>query len=415
MNHSSLLMIIVLLLATGCQKKTNNQNIFSSQSDTLFLQTTKIKGDSLFNVGAGEATFRDTNDWKKLEWFEYYPDYPIDYPDSVKNMELGFIFEMFDSLKHFDPRTRQIRKQKNYSLADIQILMIKGKKNDKEVFIVDQNNNKDFDDDTVRIFQDWNWKSNTNLLQVQYNVDFGDKVIHETGWCKIGLFKGRLLSSTSQFLLSNFTIDNEVFVIGVTDDNGSTFDFYRPIMYPFVENNISRDTLIVSDVVKLKEYIKLGNNYYQFDQLYNGSGTIVLVKENNFRSLIGTQKGMIAPTPDFMTITGKTYNIKDFSDKPILISNISGCSPRSYNQYKEIINRYSTKIDIIGVEHNIKENIGGLIVDISDSVNSDFYKNYRNAYSSYDCYLINKEKRIIDKFDVFDWEITIGKHFNDKK
>ena len=407
-------MIITLFLTIGCQEKTENQNIFSSQTDTLFLQTTKLKGDSLFQVGAGSTTFRDTNEWKQLEWFKYYPDYPINYPDSVKNIELGFLFLMFDTLKYFDSATKQILYQKNMSLANRQILMIKGLKKDKEVFFIDQNNNKNFNDDSIRTFHKWDWNSNKNLIPIQYDVDYGNKIIHEIGWCKIGLNRGRLLESTSQFLISKFIIGNEAFVLGVADDNSSSFDFFRPIMYPFVENGISRDTLIMGDVVNFKEYIKLGRDYYKFEQLYNGSGTIVLVKERNFKSLVGTQIGMIAPTTDFTTTTGKQYNIKNFSEKPILIANISGCTPRSYEQYKEIIGSYSDKIDIIGVEHSIKENIGGLMVDISDSVNSDFYRNYRKAYSSYDCYLINKEKRIIDKFYVFDWKTTMIKHFKDK-
>lgn len=415
MKQTSLLLTIVLLLTMGCQEKTNNRQIFSSQADTLFLHTTKMKGDSLFDVGAGFASFRDTNDWKGLEGFDYYPDYPIVFPDSVKDIELEFIILMFDTLKYFDPATKQIFHQKNYSMADRQILMIKGLKNDKEILIVDQNNNKNFKDDTVRTFQEWNWKSDKDLIPIQYNVDFGNKKIQETGWYKIGLLRGSLLNSTSQFLLSQFSIDNEQFVIGVADGNGYSFDFLRPMMYPFMENGISRDTLIMGDVLNLKEYVKLGNNYYQFAHLYNGSGTIVLVKESNFNSLVGTQIGMIAPSPDFITTNGKQYNIKDFSDKPLLIANISGCSPRSYDQYKKLIEKYSDRIDIIGVEYDNKENIGGLLVDISDSINDNFYKTYRNAYSSYDCYLINKEKRIIDKFYVSNWEKTISKHFKDKK
>lgn len=414
MKHSTLLMIIILLLAIGCQEKADNQNIFSSQTDTLFIKTTKLKGDSLFNLGAGSATFKDTSDWKKLDWFQYYPDYPIIYPGSIKNLELGFIVLMFDSLTYYDFESDQVFKQKNYSLADREIIMIKGLLNDKEIFIVDQNNNKDLTDDTIRVFQEWNWKSDASLIPIQYTIDFGNVQKHETGWYKIGLNRGTLLNSTSQFLLSKFTIDNESFVVGVADGNGSTFDFYRPIMYPFVENGISRDTLIMSDIVNLKEYIKLGRNYYKFEQLYNGCGTIVLVKERNFNSLVGTQIGMIAPMTDFTTITGKQYHIKNFLEKPILIANISNCSPQSYEQYKEIIGSYSDKIDIIGVEYSIKENIGGLMIDISDSVNSDFYKNYRNAYSSYDCYLINKEKKVIDKFGVFEWKATMIKHFKEK-
>lgn len=415
MKHLTLLVIIVLLLTTGCQEKTNIQNNFSSQTDTLYLQTVKMKGDSLFKLGATTKTFMDTGDWKKLDGFDYYPDYPIVYPDSIHNLELGFLSLMFYPMTYYDVASNQVFKQKNYSLADRQVLMIKGFKQDKEIFIIDQNNNKNLTDDTVRVFQEWNWKSDAKLIPIQYDVDFGKVVLHETGWYKIGLNRGTLLESQSQFLMSKFKIDDKDFVIGVADANCSTFDLHRPIMYPFVENGISRDTLIMGDIVKFNEYIKLGNNYYKFDQIYNGNGILKLVKESNFNSLVGTQIGMLAPTTDFRTITGKNYNIKDFSERPVLIANISGCTPRSYEKYKEIIDRYSDKMDIIGVEHTIQENLGGFIVDISDSVNSDFYKNYRNDYSSYDCYLINNEKRIIGKFEIFDWEKSIGKHFNESK
>ena len=415
MQQATLLMIFVLLFTVGCQEKNKDQGVFTSQTDTLFLQTTRMKGDSLFNLGASYATFRDTNDLKQLEGFNYYPDYTIVYPENIEKMELGFIILMFDSLSYFDPATKQVLKQQNFSLADRQVLMIKGLMKDSEIFIIDQNNNKDLTDDTIRVFQDWNWKSDANLIPIRYKVDFGNKIIIETGWYKIGLDRGRLLCSPSQFLMSEFTIDNEVFVLGVADNNNFTFDFYSPIMYPFVENGISRDTLIMGDIVKLNEYIKLGGSYYKFDNLYNGSGTIVLSKESNFDRLVGTQIGMIAPSPEFKTISGETYNIKDFSDKPILIANISGCSPRSYNLYKKIVEKYSEKIHIIGIEYSINEKMGGLIVDISDSVNNDFYINYRNAYSSYDCYLINTEYRIIDKFDIFNGRINIDKHLNDKE
>lgn len=228
MQQATLLMIFVLLFTVGCHEKNKNQDVFTSQTDTLFLQTTRMKGDSLFNLDASYATFRDTNDWKQLEGFNYYPDYTIVYPENIKKMELKFIFLMFDSLSYFDPATKQVFKQQNFSLADRQVLMIKGLMKDSEIFIIDQNNNKDLTDDTIRVFQDW--KSDTNLIPIRYKVDFGNKKIIETGWCKTGLERGNLLWSPSQFLMSKFTIDNEVFVIGVADYNNTTFDFYRPIM-----------------------------------------------------------------------------------------------------------------------------------------------------------------------------------------
>ena len=142
MKQATLLMIFVLLLTVGCQEKNKDQGVYTSQTDTLFLQITRMKGDSLFNLGASNTTFRDTNDWKQLEGFNYYPDYTIVYPENIEKMELGFIILMFDSLSYFDPATKQVLKQQNFSLADRQVLMIKGLMKDSEIFIIDQNNNR---------------------------------------------------------------------------------------------------------------------------------------------------------------------------------------------------------------------------------------------------------------------------------
>ncbi|HLO61292.1 MAG TPA: hypothetical protein VK179_21250 [Bacteroidales bacterium] len=61
------------------------------------------------------------------------------------------------------------------------------------------------------------------------------------------------------------------------------------------------------------------------------------MKEKHLENLAGTQIGMIAPNPEFKTITGKQSNIKDLSEKPILIVNIAGCTPRTYVEYKNIV------------------------------------------------------------------------------
>lgn len=411
MSKIVVLVFFVFLITSAFQKQFNNKNTFTSHADTLFLETSKMKGDTLFNIGAGEAVFRDTNSWKQADWFKYYPNYPVKYPNTLQNLELGFISIKFDTLTFFDSSTHKIYKQQNNDLADRFILMIKGEMNGKEIFIVDQNYNKNFTDDTIRVFHDLNWKSTSDLIPVQYIIDFGIKKVEATSWFKIGMFRGMLLGLSSQFLCSTLTIDGEKFVLGIADANSSSFDFQRPIIYSLIDNGLPKDTLVESDIVKFKEYIKLGKNYYRFENIHVGSGTIVLVKENNFNNLVGTQKGMLAPVPTFKTIAGHTYSIDNFSDKPILVANFSGCTPKSFDVYKAIVEKYAGKINIIGLEYDIKDEIGGLIVDIKDSINADFYSHYRNAYSSYDCYLINSEKRILDKFQLFDWEKAIEKHF----
>jgi len=67
------------------------------------------------------------------------------------------------------------------------------------------------------------------------------------------------------------------------------------------------------------------------------------------------------------------------------------------------------KLKIVGVNYGIRENLGGIMVDIEDKYNLEFYNNYRNAYSSYECLLIDKKGKIIDKFDVFDWKKNLSK------
>jgi len=141
----------------GCKQPEKNINQFSSQLDTLIIKTVKQKGTGLFLSGAGSASFRDTNDWKNLDWFDGYPDYKITFPDNIEDLKLSFQYIMFDSLRFYDEKSKKSLWQKNLSLADQQILMITGIIDNKEVFIVDNNHNKDLRDDSVRVFGEWDW------------------------------------------------------------------------------------------------------------------------------------------------------------------------------------------------------------------------------------------------------------------
>ena len=101
-----------------------------------------------------------------------------------------------------------------------------------------------------------------------------------------------------------------------------------------------------------------------------------------------------------------TLDLNRLNNKPILIANISGCSPRSYDIYEELYNSTSKSLNIIGLDSGIKKGLSGTLVDVEDKFNEEIYKNYRNAYS-YNCYLIDVNGRISDKFQIFNWKMYL--------
>lgn len=400
-------LFITIVIIIGCSQTYHNHNLnqFTSQSDTLIIKSLKQKGVGLFKHGATSATFRDTNEWKNLEWFEGYPDYKIIFPDNIEDLKLGFHYIWFSPLRYFDEKSNKTFVQKNTTLADQQIIMIEGKIDDKEVFIVDINNNKDLRDDSIRTFGEWDWNYINNLILCKYTIDLGNEIIEDSSWFQIGSNKNYLLESTAQYLLADIFIDNVKYQFGVIDENSTTFCFFRPILSLFENNGVKKDTILMRDIVKFGEYVRLGKNNYKFHDLYNGCGTIVLTKEERFDTLIGTQTGMLAPLFNCLTIHGDTISSNEMDwKKPLLIANFSGCTKRSYDEFKKLYTRLGNSLNIIGLEPGIKKDIGGILIDVENEYNKNIYKEYRDAYSSYDCYLIDTDKRIADKFEIFDWE-----------
>ena len=401
----SLKLIILIILLIGCSETKNHPNQFSSLSDTLIIHSHKHKGTGLFNVGAGAATFKDTSDLKSMEDFYFYPDYRVIYPENMEDLKLGFQIIAFDSLRYFNETLDNTKYQNINSLADRQILMITGRINDTEVFMVDDNHNQDFRDDSIRIMKDWDWYSEENLILCNYNLDLENQTVKDSGWFRIGNYYDRMLHSASQHLLADLSIDEKRFKIGIADYNAVSFDFYRPVLALLESDEMIRDTLLKRDIIYPGEYLKLGKHHYKFHDLYNGSGTIVLTKEERFDTLVGTQVGMLAPDFKCLSIQGDTLKMNDLiKGKPLLLANYSGCTSRSYNIFKKLNSECEESFQIIGLEHGINKIMDGTHVDIKLEYNKDIYEKYRKAYSSYDCYLIGTGGRILDKFDIFDWE-----------
>ncbi len=400
MKTIRLLSIGIVIVLSSCAEKKPTANAFNSSEDTLILETTKFKGEGLFNTGAGSLSLKDTTEWKELlSWF----DFGFIYPNDLEDQKIGFTSIMFFPLKYYSQSnfdTIQI----NTSIEENTIGIVSGVISGNEIFILDENNNKDFRDDSIRTFKEWIWRSDDNLIKCNYVVKKKDKTVRDSGWVKFGIWDERILKSTSQHLEANFTIDNNLYTLGVVDDNSSSFCYYSPVFALLGENQVRRDTLLDRDILELGEYVKLGDSFYKINKFYSGSGHIRLIRENDFEKKIGVQVGSIAPSFEFISNSGDTINSSVYKGKDYLIANVSGCSPRSYDVFKDICSSVDNALKVIGVDSGIKDGLEGLLIDVENNYNSDFYEYFRNAYSSYDCYLVGDDGRIKDRFRIFDWE-----------
>lgn len=399
-NHLFAISVLILIVLSGCTTKQPQTNNFLSSEDTLIIETNKFESSGLFKVGATQLTFKDTAEWKEIfDWF----DFQFIYPKNLKETKIGFTSIMFNPLRYYD-KLKHDTLQKNTSSQENQIFIVTGILDNKEVFILDQNSNKDFRDDSIRVFNKWDWKSDKNLIKCKYIIEKEQETLADSGWVKIGKWNDDTFKSTCQHLEATFSIDNIKYKLGVVDDNPTSFCFFRPLFALLGENEVMRDTLLERDLVKLNEYIKLGDLYFEVNDFYSGSGTIVLVKEENFEGKVGIQVGAFAPSFNFVSTVGDTISSSEYKNYNLLIANISGCTPSSFDVFEEIQNATNSKLKLIGINSGVEKDLEGILVDVEDEFNNDLYINYRNAYSSYDCYLVNKEGKIVDKFKIFDWK-----------
>jgi hypothetical protein len=419
MQYKTFLLFVILLsviVGSSCNKDIDKVNYFSSENDTLIIKTEKVKGVGMFPAGAGEIHFETKN---------RFIDFPLIIPENISDVKIGF--ELFD----FKPWKYEQYKMGNMdrssiiediskgkidtliapSLKDNSICMLSGRKDDEMIFIVDENNNENFTDDSIRHYQKMDWKTTTNLIKCEYNIYNGKNLVTDSTWINIGfppMDSTLLLFFVSHHLIADFKIDNHSFQIGFVDRQNS-FWVEEPLIAVISENAARKDTILKSDLLKLGEYLKLGHDYYCIQDITNDGSYLTLVKENNFFSKIGTQVGMMAPEFKFKSCAGDTLSNSDFKNEMFIIANISACTRSSFNEYKNLLATMKGKLKIIGINYGISENLGGIMVDIEDEYNLEFYNNYRNAYSSYECLLIDKKGRILDKFDVFDWKKNLSK------
>lgn len=428
MKKFSFLYIILILVISSCSNFKRKENKFSASDNVLKLQTIKHKGCGLFNPGAGSLYFQkpEENHFKLkfilpqgLDSIQIATHMLDIKPRIYRNFkEHGDTASFKYSVKKFHIDTALFPKQeidKNY------LSILKGTRHDSILLIVDQNNNRDFTDDTIRGIQPMEWKSEKSLIGFDYEIFNGARIVPAHSWINMGQSKWSkdLLCFVSQHVSATFSIDNKTYTIAVSDGQWNcSFDEINVAIIG--EGGKMKDTLITEDFLKRGEYLKLGSQYYKFEDIANDGSSITLLKEDHFEKQTGTQIGMIAPDFKGHTNQGDSIALADYKGKYLLLANITSCwSPiSSYQSYKELTEAYSPKIEILGIDNspdflqrNIKElNLKGRFI-IAEDKNYSIQAHYRPDFCSRLCFLVNPEGRIVNKFEIADWKTALAKNF----
>lgn len=373
------------IFIVACENKKTLANHFTSSDDTLVIRTNKVKGSGLFQMGAGYPIFKDTT--------EKFP-YSITYPKNIQDIQ-RYVF-----IPDFQEK------------AKFYIDILKGTKNGKLVYVVDENDNKDLQDDTIRSLEKMQWYSAENAVKCKYSISNGEKIVKDSSWLQIGTVGDNLLLGTSDHLIGEFSIDNENYKLGITDPPGAfQFRYSEGSEIALLSNmGNEKDSISKRDLLKLGELLNLNNSYYRFQNISNNGEYISLIKERGLENETGTQVGMISPSFNVVTTTGDTISSSNLHTKITVIANSCGCGgdKESTQAYYDIKNTVKN-VNVLHVDSKIETESDGLHIDMENSFNKDFYSNYRQEYCSRICYIIGKNKRIIDKFYITDWKTILPK------
>jgi len=383
MKSLLIILLLIVLLNHGCgiEKKTPNQ--FSSSDDTLIIRTEKHKGDGLFSLGVMPLDFKDTT-----EEFTNRVVYPK-HVSYIQRVKMSTDFRATDAYY---------------------VEIMTGRINDKEVIIVDENNNKDFTDDSIRNINPIKWRTNYGLIKCKFLISNGNEIVMDSSWLRIGKLYDELWGGRSEHLIADFTFNKENYKVGIID--ARLFGFFygiHPEVALLSNKSETKDTLFQKDILQIGEFLNLGGDYYRIDHVTNNGEFITLIKERDFGKKTGTQVGMIAPEFICKTVAGDTIKSSDLHERVIIIANSCGCGgdTMSTQAYYDIRREYSTDFHVIRLDSRIEQGSDGLQIDVSDNFNKDIYQKLRNEYCSRTCYVIDKNNRIIDKFPVNNWRSNL--------
>lgn len=433
MTISKIILIFLCLFSFEHSVKAQKVNDFSSFKDTLLLKTEKIKGFGLMGYASKKLDFSDISKFN---------DFSIMYPKNIKKIRIAY--DLIDLKPEWYGRLKRNKSEyltsflKSYvpqkidtsnipKLKDNTIVVLTGEQDGHQIYIVDENNNKDLRDDSIRSCKNLKKIAIQNKpIKVKYNIYNGEKMVEDLGWVILGLNRANIFESfiISHHLESTFAIDKKTYKVQVV--NGIEFNrfcFEKPIMTLVGQNGVYKDSIMEQDKINQGEYLKLENKYYRFDNVSNDGRFIKLVLEKDVSSKVATQVGFIAPAFKCRTIDNDSILSGNYQKKYLLLANVSACwsEKSSYECFKELSEVYGSQISILGIdnspntlEQNIKKlKLNGQFV-IADN-NPTIKNSYRKDFCSRTCFLINPEGRIIDKFEIDDWKSRLKETIVDNK
>ena len=414
-------LFLIAMINQGCTPMNNSTNHFTLSNDTLYIKTETHKGVGLFEQRVGSLEFEDVSKSISNE---------VVFPDNISNIKHAKRFIDIKVWSYNEYKESGKSKLSEYILDDINnnridtlniptrtqnfIHVMTGIRENENVFILDENNNRDFTDDPVRTIEKIDWETSDGLIKCEFNIYDGERVVVDSTWVAIGRPRenAELSLGVGEHLKADFYIDEDYFQI-VVKDSYSGFPYDMPILALLSHNSKSKDSLLLKDNLYLNEYVKLNDDYYRFDRISNSGNYLTLIKERNFENKIGTQIGMIAPEFNSISVVGDTIRSSALHNRNTVIANSCGCGGDqvSTNAFSDISKKYGDKANILHLDSKIENGLEGIHIDMEEKYNEDIYNKYRKTYCSRICYVIDENNRIIDKFMITDWESFLPQIF----
>lgn len=383
-------LIIFSTFLFGCENRESGLNQFTSSSDTLIIRTNK-------HIDSG-------------------PFYSLSFPITFKDIAEEVIMDIkipneIEETKVFQLSTDFAEEQPNY------VSIISGLMNNEKIYVVDANNNTSFNDDSIRTIKKMKWDSSEELIKCKYHISNGQQIVEDSSWIQIREENNNISLAIKEHLRATLYIDNEKFELGITDLFSGNFTYGNSSWIAILSTeDITIDSLFERDLLTIGEYIKLEQHYYRFEGITNNGEFITLIKEKDFYNKVGTQVGMIAPDFNAITISGDTISSSILDNKLTVIANSCGCGgdKKSTQAYYEMERLFGNTIKILHVDSKIEKSSIGIHIDSEKEFNKEFYNNYRQEFCSRICYVIGKDKRIIDKFNINEWKSYLPKIIEEK-
>ncbi|MGD1889056.1 MAG: hypothetical protein ACFB15_00355 [Cyclobacteriaceae bacterium] len=408
-------LFLLLIGFISCTEPPDEIAHFSSDQDTLIIATKLHKGAGKLERIFGPLRFKEISDLS----------YPLKLPTNLTDIKHTSKVVDYDAGWYKRHRNDEGLKLPPFIIEAIsdntldttqlpteeqnQIDIITGIQDSVQVFVLDENNNQDLTDDSVRMYQPMNWYSNENLIKSVFHRYNGDKIVKDSTWVKVGTLGSNpmLFLGVAQYVTADFYLDGQFYQLGAADFQTS-YTYLEPKFALLTGNSVVKDSVLLKDILYPNEFARLNTHYYRIDKVSKYGDYITLIKEHDFRAQTGSQVGIKAPAFTAVSTAGDTIVSSNMHDKPLLIANSCGCGGdmRSLEAYDEMIGQYGKQAYMINIDTGKRglDTEEGIYIDMEDAPNRNLYDQFRKTYCSRVCYVIDENNTVVGKFNITDWQ-----------